>query len=681
VPENPAPPPPPPWTEEERLKAVEAYQILDTPREEDYDDIVRLASEICGMPVSLVTIVADNRQWFKAELGVGLRETSLDVSICKHTIHHPGLFIVPDTTLDPRFADNPDVTGGPRYRFYAGARLETPDGLPIGTLCVLDYKARQLTGKEALTLTTLARQVMIRLELRRALKAHAESEERLRASEGRFRFLVESNVQGVLFWNRDGAVTDANDAFLSMVGYTREDLQAGRIDWRAMTPPEFALRDRLALEDLAARGRVAPYEKQFIRKDGSRVPILLGGAVFPGRPEEGACFLLDLTERKKLDQQFLRVQRMESIGALAGGIAHDLNNVLAPIMLSIDILESLSDSPEAKEIISTIETSARHGAEIVRQVLSFARGQEGRRIEIQLKHLLQETENILRGTFPRNIHAQFLVPTNAWPILGDPTQIHQMIVNLCVNARDAMPEGGTLTVEVKNCTFDDRTAEAHPPTKPGPYLQLKIGDTGTGIPPELIDKIFEPFFTTKELGQGTGLGLATVLAIVKGHDGSINVESTPDRGTTFEIFLPALPMSSPETKTPSASTLARGSGELILVVDDEDPILTVTSRTLQAFGYKVLTALDGAGAIETYRARRDEIALVLTDMMMPVMDGAATIRALVEINPAVRIIASSGLNAAGAPNRPPLENVRHFLTKPYTREALLRMVRAVLDEG
>ena len=260
--------------------------------------------------------------------------------------------------------------------------------------------------------------------------------------EARMRRLVDSNMQGVMFWNKDGRVFEANDRFLELVGYSREDLQEGRINWRDLTPPEYAQADQRAMDEVDATGTCTPYEKEYRRKDGTRIHILIGSASFEDNPDEGVRFVLDLSERKKLEEQFFRSQRMESIGTLAGGIAHDLNNILAPILMSIHLLKDFADDPQSKDILETIEVSAKRGADIVRQVLSFARGVEGERIEVQPRHLLKDLEHIVKDTFPKDIRLKFTVPNNAWTILGDPTQIHQILLNLCVNARDAMPNGG-----------------------------------------------------------------------------------------------------------------------------------------------------------------------------------------------------------------------------------------------
>ncbi len=451
--------------------------------------------------------------------------------------------------------------------------------------------------------------------------------ERKRA-EARFRWLADSNAQGVAFWKADGEVTGGNDAFLRLVGYSRQDLQEGRINLAELTAPEYADAHRRSRAEIAASGVCTPHEKEYIRKDGSRVPLLIGGASFEDNPEEGVSFLLDLTDRKKLELQFLRAQRMECIGTLAGGIAHDLNNALGPIITSIELLQMQFPNAASQELLAIIAASAKRGADMVRQVLSFARGVEGRRMEVQIKHLVLEIERIVRDTFPKHIQVRTIVPHHLWTVLGDPTQLHQVLLNLCVNARDAMPHGGTLTISGENLQLDEHYAALFPEAVPGSYVMVRVEDSGSGIAPKVLEQIFDPFFTTKEIGQGTGLGLSTSLAIVKSHGGFIRVKSLMGRGTTFEVYLHAPAEAVAAAEAEKAVELPRGHGELILVVDDEIGVREITRRTLENFGYRVLLAAEGAKAVAAFAARRAEIAAVITDMTMPVMDGIATIRVL-----------------------------------------------------
>jgi len=398
-----------------------------------------------------------------------------------------------------------------------------------------------------------------------------------------------------------------------------------------------------------------------------------------GKPKSILAINTDLTERKKLEQQFLRAQRMESIGTLAGGIAHDLNNVLGPIIMSLELLKMRFPDSESLELVSVISSSAERGADMVRQVLSFARGVAGQRLEVQIRHLVRDIEKIINETFLKNVRISSGIPNDLWTVIGDATQLHQVLLNLCVNARDAMLQGGLLTISAENIMLDAQYAALDVEAVPGPYVCLQVEDTGTGIPPEILEKIFDPFFTTKEVGKGTGLGLSTTLAIIKSHGGFVRVYSEVGRGTRFKIYLPAATESTGHAEAATTAELPRGNGECILVVDDEASVRQITQQTLQAFGYRVTVACDGAEALAVYVQRSSEIAAVLTDMMMPVMDGPALIQVLQRMTPGIPIIAASGLAANAHVARVTNLGVKHFIPKPYTAETLLKTLRCVLE--
>ncbi|MBD1862510.1 MULTISPECIES: response regulator [Trichocoleus] len=398
-----------------------------------------------------------------------------------------------------------------------------------------------------------------------------------------------------------------------------------------------------------------------------------------GQPKSILMVNTDITEQKKLEAQFLRSQRLESVGTLASGIAHDLNNSLAPILMSVQLLEKKVQDPQSRTLLSILESNTRRSADLVKQVLSFARGLEGEHTLLQIKHLLVEIEQMVKQTFPRSITiATELLPPDLWVILGDATQLHQVLMNLCVNARDAMPEGGTLSLAAENLWIDENYARMYLDAKVGPYVVLTVADTGMGISPSNLDKIFEPFFTTKEIGKGTGLGLSTVIGIVKGHGGFVTVHSQVERGTAFKVYLPAK-ATTLERQAEVQHHLPKGHGELILVVDDEEPIRETTRISLEAYGYSVMTANDGIEAIAVYAQHQQEVSAVLIDMMMPSMDGPMTIRMLQKLDPEVKIIAVSGLVSGYEVGENNSIGVQTFLPKPYTAEELLKNLQTILN--
>jgi two-component system, cell cycle sensor histidine kinase and response regulator CckA len=399
-----------------------------------------------------------------------------------------------------------------------------------------------------------------------------------------------------------------------------------------------------------------------------------------GQPHQVLSVDTDITEKKQLESQFLRVQRLESLGTLASGIAHDFNNILTPI-LAIAQMMSVQSSHSAEQhqhLLKVIEDSAKRGAGLVKQILAFAQGVEGERSPLQVRHLLAEMVQVARQTFPKTIEIDTNIPTtDLWPVAADATQLHQVLMNLCVNARDAMPMGGTLSLAAENKLIDEADARLNLEANPGAHVVMTIGDTGTGIATELLDRIFDPFFTTKELGKGTGLGLSTVLGIVKNHGGFVKVYSEIGNGTQFKVYLPAIADQLQSVRADRG--LASGHQELVLIVDDEPLIQQVTQVALETHHYRTLLASNGMEAIELYTQHQHEIGVVLMDSMMPLMDGLTACRTLRTINPQVKIIATSGLTSNSLFTEGEAIGVQAFLAKPYLIEELLDTLQQVLQ--
>jgi two-component system, cell cycle sensor histidine kinase and response regulator CckA len=483
--------------------------------------------------------------------------------------------------------------------------------------------------------------------------------------------MVRDLDQKILFWNKSAQ---------HIYGWTAEEVVGKNV--RDLIFKQRSEQFEAARQTVLEKGEWKG-EMHQIRRNGSDIVVESRWTLVrdeKGEPKSILVINTDNTEKKRIEAQFLRAQRMESIGTLAGGIAHDLNNVLSPILMAIDMLQLKTTDEASKKWLDVLRTNAERGGNMVRQVLSFARGVEGERVALQPKHLIKEIVKILRETLPKSIEISFQIPNDLWIISADATQMHQVLMNLGVNARDAMPEGGSLSIKAENVFVDENYARMHLEAKPGRFVTISVSDTGPGMSLEVQSRIFEPFFTTKEMTKGTGLGLSTALTIVKSHGGFINVYSEMHKGSQFTLYIPAVDMPGAIDSAALQTDLPLGHGELILVVDDEESIREITRGTLETFGYTVLTASDGTEALALYADKKNEIAAVLTDMVMPFMDGPATIRALQRMNPKVRIIAASGLGAGQRAGEGALEGVSVFLNKPYTAEKLLKTLAQVLKD-
>jgi two-component system cell cycle sensor histidine kinase/response regulator CckA len=910
-----------------RLEALGKNRMLDTAPEEAFDNLTRLAAQICETPIALMMLIDGNQQCIKSKFGLKAIEASREIAFCTQAYLFQEVVIVEETLADERFVTNPFVISDPHIRFYASLPLITSGGEIVGTICVLDYLPRSLKASQLEALQTLSRQAIKQLELQQKLEElatlrwreykeieaklqHREQElldffengtiglhcvdangiiiwanqaeldlfgytpeeyigqniakfycdkavlddilarlnanetlenyeARLLCKDGSIRYvLINSNVrwengkfsytrcytrditerkqaeqelrelstalenavEGISRLDTMGRYLAVNKAYASTVGYQPEEMIG--MQWEPTVHPEDLEKLNAAYQQMLIDGKVE-VEARGIRKDGAifykrivmisaydeqqqftghhcfmkdisarkhieekireqaalleittdaisvrdlhqnilfwnkgaerlygwkaeevlgenALEILYKNTTLPqqeiqaslekkgswqgelnkltkdgkkiivesrwtlvknnqGQPKSILVVSTDITHKKQLEAQFLRTQRMESIGTLAGGIAHDLNNVFAPILMAIQLLQLKLKDSQSQQWLDILESSAQRGADLVKQVVSFARGVEGERTLIQVRHLIKEIKQIAIETFPKSIAVDIDVPEDLWTVSGDATQLHQVLMNLCVNARDAMLDGGNLNISGKNILIDENYAQINIDAKVGPYIVITVSDTGTGISQEILERIFEPFFTTKEVGKGTGLGLSTVIGIIKSHAGFVNVYSELGQGTEFKVYLPAL--AETVTQSVKAQKLIEGEGELILVVDDEEPILKITSNSLETHGYRVLTANDGIEAIALYAEYGEEISTVIVDMMMPSMDGPTTINLLQKMNPAVKIIAVSGLVSSNKVNLATNSGIKALLNKPYSTNELLETIREVVKSG
>lgn len=399
-----------------------------------------------------------------------------------------------------------------------------------------------------------------------------------------------------------------------------------------------------------------------------------------GQPDYILITQTDISQQKQAEDHLLRVQRMESIGTLAGGIEHDLNNTLSPVLMGVEMLEgSETLSEDSRKWLALIRDNAERAADLVRQVLTFARGSEGNVVPMQLRHVAKELVQVLRETLPKSILLKQQIEPDLWAIKADPTQMHQVLMNLCLNASDAMLDGGTLSISLTNETIDEGYYRMNPEIAPGKYILVEVEDTGHGMSNETIERIFDPFFTTKEIGKGTGLGLSTVLNIVEAHGGILDVKSSVGRGTKFSIFFPAIASQERSAVSDTEQISQDGEGQLILIVDDEADVREITRAALEKAGYRTLDAPDGAEGLAVFADHKDEIAAVITDASMPLLDGVVLSRAIRKISPGTKIVAMSGLLSSSQISQLEAAGVDAFLTKPFTAKKLLADLTALLS--
>jgi PAS domain S-box-containing protein len=546
------------------------------------------------------------------------------------------------------------------------ARMRRPDGTPFW-ISSNAWLARDRDGR-----------VCYEGELE-DITARKLAGQQLRESEERFRQLAE-NINEV-FWITDVTkeqIIYISPAYETVWGRPREDLYRSSQAWVQSIHREDQTR---VLEAVRQKQPQGTYDETYriLRPDGT--VRWIHDKAFPVRSDDGTVQRIvgvaeDITEARLLEEKFLRAQRLEAVGSLASGVAHDMNNILAPMLMAAGLLKGKLHEQRDRDILTMVEHSAQRGAGIIGQLLTFSRGTEGARVAIQASHLLKEMRHLMQETFPRHLEIECDCPKDLWSVLADATQLHQVLMNLCVNARDAMAAGGRLTVRARNIQLAADEA-ARQLVQAGPYVEITVTDTGHGIPAEIVGRIFDPFFTTKEAGKGTGLGLATVASIVKSHQGILDVESEPGTGSTFRVRLPAVVASALEPE-PVLHASPIGRQQLILIVDDEKPIREALRAVLEKHSYRVLAAENGEEAIRLFIPQRAAVRLVLTDMMMPGMGGLALIRSLRVVEPALPVIACSGLGLEENQQNLEALGVTETLAKPFTPAHLLDAIGRVL---
>jgi len=506
--------------------------------------------------------------------------------------------------------------------------------------------------------------------------AHAQRTA-LRRSEARYRALAESGIVGTMIGDTTGRILEANDAFLDMVGYSQEDVIQGRLRWDELTPPEWEHISRKALAELAAGGVARPREKRYRRRDGSLLPVLVGVAALD--PPQTITFVLDLSERQRLEDQLRQSQKLEAVGSLAGGVAHDFNNLLSVILSNCDILlEDLEQGSPIQAEIEEVRRAGERATALTAQLLAFSRKQVLRPRVIELADVVRGMEPLIRRLVGSPIQPEIVLPDLRSPVFADPHQIEQVLMNLIVNARDAMSSGGRLTVKVGHREVEPEEAEFLD-VMPMDYVALEVTDTGAGMDAETKARIFEPFFSTKG-DRGTGLGLSTAFGIVRQHDGAVLVESQVGHGTTFTVLLPVTERQPGSQPPPERMTNLRGY-ETILLVEDEDDVRRIMVEVLRRHGYSVLQARHGQEALDLSDRHTGSIDLLVTDLVMPHANGRQVAEGVRAARPTTKVLYISGYAADTHFNHGPLAADAAFLAKPITPQNLLTSVRRTLDSS
>jgi PAS domain S-box-containing protein len=507
-----------------------------------------------------------------------------------------------------------------------------------------------------------------------------EIEENLRRSERRFRRVIDSNMVGVVFWEADGTIHDANDAYLEIIGYTRDELTAGTLNWKKLTPPEYLNLDDAAARRLRDQGVTGAYEKEYIRKDDSRVPVLIGGAAIEGNPGQGVSFVLDLTQQRKIEEQLRQGQKLQALGQLTGGVAHDFNNLLMIIMGNAEMLTAkLAGDPRLLEMAELIGSSAKRAAELTERLLAFARRQPLRPAATDVNRLVAGMDGLLRRTLGEGVRIELVQGAGLWQAMIDPAALETAILNLAINARDAMPNGGCLTIATANTHIDEAYARMRNEVRPGQYVAVSITDNGIGMSPEVAKQAFEPFFTTKDIGKGSGLGLSMVYGFLKQSRGHVSLYSEPDKGTTVRMYLPRALAGAEQPAAADAMVPLPQGTERVLLVEDDDLVRTYSESQLRLLGYTVVAVSDGQSALQALS--RGPFDLLFTDVVLP---GGLNGRQLADqarrLRPQLKVLYTSGYTSDAIVHDGRLEPGVDLISKPYRQQDLAFKLRRVLSE-
>jgi PAS domain S-box-containing protein len=665
--------------EARRLAALRRTAVLDTAPEQVFDDITALASAICGTPISLITLIDEQRQWFKSRVGLEVTETPRDIAFCHHTIQHTDVMIVPDARADPRFADNPLVTGDLGIQFYAGAPLITDDDQRIGTVCVIDQVPRRLDPSQVSQLETLARHASSLLTLR-------ANQQELAQHRALLQSILDNTPTTITVKDLAGRYVLANDAMAVLHGVGPDEI-IGKTDRELLRDDDLAA----ARAELARRaldeGPVTVRSANPKGRESLLVTFPLQGD--DGRPFGTGDIAADMSgqldaehEAAELQRRFEQARRLEGLGHLAGGVAHDFNNLLAVIMASTGFAEDALDADaltmdlaQVRADIAEIRGAAERAARLTRQLLVFAQRETGEPVLLDLNALVHEFGQMLRRTL--GAATQVVLDLSEQPcwVQADRSQLEQVLLNLSLNARDAMPDGGTLTISTAR-----ESGSSNPPplgSAPTAAVVLSVRDEGVGMDDDVAARAFEPFFSTKGSTGGSGLGLATVHGAVAKAGGAVQIDTSPGAGTALVVHLPAVAASAAPATVVDPDVGVDTRGARILLVEDQDVVRRITARMLEREGHAVLAARDADDALRAWRGAGGAVDLLVTDVVLGGRSGVTLAEELRIERPGLPVLLISGYPDTGGDGD---EERLPLLQKPFTQAALLEAIEAALGE-
>ena len=686
-----------PEEEVARLKALVDCHVLDTPPEELFDRTARLAAYLCGTAIGLIGFIDATRLWFKSRVGWDYPEIPREDSFCEQTILHRDVLVISDAAADDRFSAGPMVQYA-GIRFYAGVPLLTKEGYALGTLCVMDRLPRELPAGHKDALLTLAHLVTAKLEHRRSttltstLSEHKRTEQALRDSQDRLQSIISSAMDAIITVNDNQQIVVFNKAAEQIFRCLPEQALGQSLE--KFIPEKFREAHRQHVQrfgdtGVTNRSLYSPGTLMGLRANGEEFPIEATISQVKTASERLYTVIVrDISARKRSEDELRHAQKMDAVGHLAGGIAHEFNNYLGIIMGYSDLLAQDENQNESVRLtVSEINTATQKAASLTRQLLAFSRKQILEPCVLDLNASILETHKLLRRLIPANIDITPVLHPNLGQVKADPAQIQHVLINLAVNARDAMPQGGKISIETANVELDEEFASRNPDVRPGDYVMFSVTDTGAGMGTETLNRIFEPFFTTKEEGKGTGLGLSMAYGIVKQSGGHITVASVRGRGTAFRIYLPKLRSDDSAAEASfSAQVQAREpmlepgthNSETILLVEDESVLRRLMRSKLESQGYKILEAKDGTEALSICQ-QKFAIDLIVSDLAMPEMSGLELREKATALRPSIKFLLISGYakDAVGSPEQ--IVQFGDFLGKPFLPEDLVRRVRELLN--